>query len=201
MTREQAKKLLIKTGVAEPTDVQISEILNSVMAEVNVEKEISEKYKTDAEKYSDVQKELDDLKKSGMSDVEKALAAAKKAQEDAETLKADYAKKASQMEVEKIFVTAGLKNEEYEGFIGGIVGTDAEASKKLAQSFADTISKQRESAIAQTKKDLLNNTGSPDGNEGGNEEVKTDAEKLAETSIMSQAESNKTASDGLERFK
>lgn len=180
MTREQAKKQLINCGVAEPTEEQITNLLNSVKAEVDVEKNKAEKYKTDAEKLADVQAELDGLKQSGMSDVEKALADAKKAQEDAETLKNDYAKKSSQIEVEKIFVAAGLKTEDYQGFIDGIVGTDAEASKKLAQSFAETISKQRETAVAETKKELLKNTGNPDGDGGDGGETKTEDVVMAE---------------------
>lgn len=57
---------------------------------------------------------------------------------------------------------------------------DAEASKVLSQSFADTISKQRESAVAQAKRDLLNNTGNPGVGNGGIGEKKTEDVLMAE---------------------
>ena len=43
MTREQAKQKLISFGVAEPTDEQISDLLNSVNAETKKEKETEKK--------------------------------------------------------------------------------------------------------------------------------------------------------------
>ena len=39
MTREQAKQKLISFGVAEPTDEQISDLLNSINAETKKEKD------------------------------------------------------------------------------------------------------------------------------------------------------------------
>ena len=170
LSEEQIEKIIAENG----KDVQ-AEQAKAVKAKAD-----ADKYKTDASKYAEAQAKLDELEKAGMSDVEKALADAKKAQEDAETLKNDYAKKASRIEVEKIFVSAGLKTEDYANFIDGIVGTDAEASKKLAQSFADTISKQREVAIAQTKKDLLKDSDDPDGNGGDGGDTKTEDVVMAE---------------------
>lgn len=196
MSREQAKQQLINFGVAEPTEEQITNLLNAVKTEVDTEKVKAEQYKTDAGKYVAAQEELDTLKAQGMSDVEKALAQAKKAQEDAEILKLDYARKSNQIEVEKIFVGAGLTTDDYGGFIGGIVGDDLEKSTTLAKSFADTISKQRESAVAQAKKDLLNNTDDPSAGEGGQGEGKTEdvlnAEKIAGT-LLPVGEQTKTA--------
>ena len=50
MTREQAKQKLISFGVAEPTDEQISDLLNSINAETKKEKDRADGYKAKADK-------------------------------------------------------------------------------------------------------------------------------------------------------
>ena len=50
MTREKAKQKLITFGVAEPTDEQITNFLNTVGAETKKEREKADNYKADAEK-------------------------------------------------------------------------------------------------------------------------------------------------------
>ena len=72
MKREEAKQKLIDLGIAEPTEEQISSLLDSVTAETKSEKARADKYKEDASKAADLQKQLDDLQSQNLSDAEKA---------------------------------------------------------------------------------------------------------------------------------
>ena len=53
MKREEAKQKLIDLGIAEPTEEQISSLLDSVTAETKSEKARADKYKEDASKAAD----------------------------------------------------------------------------------------------------------------------------------------------------
>lgn len=72
MTRAEAKQKLISFGVAEPTDEQITELLNSINAETKKEKDKAEQYKAEAEKAKDLQTQLDEINGQNMSELEKA---------------------------------------------------------------------------------------------------------------------------------
>lgn len=191
MTREQAKNFLIKLGIAEPTDTQVTEYLNTVSNERRDAENDRDKYKTDAEKAAALQAEIDTLKSKGMTDVEKALAEAKKAKEDADLLSLNFKKQTSRLGVEKLLLAAGLKEEDYKDYIDDIVSDDSEKSTRLANGFIKTIVSQKESAVAQHKKDLMHDTGKPGGSGAGNGTTKTEAEEIAEN--LSKASSSSSA--------
>ena len=72
MTRTEAKELLIQLGIAEPTEEQITSYLNQVNGEVKSEKDRADKLKADADKATELQKQLEEINSKGLSDVEKA---------------------------------------------------------------------------------------------------------------------------------
>ena len=72
LVREQAKENLKTLGVAEPTEEQVTNYLNQVGGETQKEKELANKYKTDALKVADLQKKLDELNDANLSEIEKA---------------------------------------------------------------------------------------------------------------------------------
>ena len=67
MTREDVLKLF-----PDATDEQITNLLNQNNSEVAREKGKADKYKADAQKADDLQKQLDDLNSQNLSDIEKA---------------------------------------------------------------------------------------------------------------------------------
>ena len=75
MTREQARQKLISFGVAEPTDEQISDLLNSINAETKKEKDRADGYKAKADKADELQSQIDELNSQNMTEVEKATKA------------------------------------------------------------------------------------------------------------------------------
>ena len=58
MTRETAKSLLVTLGIETPTDEQITNYLNQVNKEVKSEKDRADKYKGEADKVAELQKQL-----------------------------------------------------------------------------------------------------------------------------------------------
>lgn len=187
MTREDIKKQF-----PDATDEQITAILNINGDDVRTWKDKVPK-KTDYEELVRKATEFDKLQEADLTDAEKI----KKALDDANSTKSKYAKANNKLEVEKILMAAGMKPEEYEEFIDGLVSEDEEASKKVAQGIADNFVAVKESTEKAVKSELLKNMPGLDGNgsgqNGNNKEdgQESEAEKVAKTI----AETSKAASD------
>lgn len=99
--------------------------------------------------------------------------------------------------MEKILVAAGLKEEDYKDLIDTLVSEDLDKSKNSANAFATLVSKQKETAVQKTKEEMMDNTPTPGGNGGSNNDEKSEAEKVAETigKSMAGSESTKTIVD------
>lgn len=72
MTREQAKQKLVALGIAEPTEEQVTDFLNTIGAETKKEKDRADGLKAKADKADELQTQLDDLNSQNLSDIEKA---------------------------------------------------------------------------------------------------------------------------------
>lgn len=187
MTREDIKKQF-----SDATDEQITAILNINGDDVRAWKDKVLK-KTDYEELVRKATEFDKLQEADLTDAEKI----KKALDDANATKSKYAKANNKLEVEKILMSAGMKPEEYEEFIDGLVSEDEEASKKVAQGIADNFAAVKESTEKAVKSELLKNMPGLDGNGSGQDGddkedgQESEAEKVAKTI----AETSKAASD------
>lgn len=171
MTRQQAKENLIAIGIAEPTDEQITNYLNQVNGESKKEKDKAEKYKADAEKAEELQKQLDDLNNQNLSEVEKA----NKERDDALNSVTTLQNQIKAMELKTKFAEKGIAGEQAE---------------KLLQSLNDgnfdvdilgQIISEKETAAAQAKeKEIADKSTNPGGGSvGGKEDTRTNAEKIA----------------------
>lgn len=194
MTREDIKKQF-----PDATEEQITAILNingtDIEAEKkkNVDPKVLKQLQADSEAYKKLQE-------AGLTDAEKL----QKALDDATASKAEFAKKSNRLDVEKILVGAGLTEEDYKDLIDGLVSEDAEASKALATNLASMLTKQKEAAVQKTKEELMDGTQTPGsgGNGGGEDDKeKTPDIKFAEMAASSKAEADKSATEGLNRFK
>ena len=180
MTREQAKQKLISFGVAEPTDEQISDLLNSINAETKKEKDRADGYKAKADKADELQSQLDELNSQNMTEVEKATKALELAnQKIAELEKRDAIRTQRANAMEKF----GLTAEQASKVVTDDGATDYEV---LGQIFADS----KKSAIAEYEKRKLEGTPNPGGSAGGSGEEKTTAEKLVEKFYGGQKQEN-----------
>lgn len=171
MTREQAKKNLIAFGIEAPTEEQITNYLNQVKTEVDP-------FRDKANKTDELQTELDKLNQQGMTELEKA----NKAIEDSNKIIAELTKQVNKSEVKAIFGGAGLTEDDYKDLIDGIVSDDLETSKSLASNFVTILNKQKEVTESKVKEGLLKETPGGSGkSDDGNSDLKTEAEKIAET--------------------
>lgn len=174
ITREQAKKKLIELGVEQPTEEQITKYLNSIVGEVQKAEKKAEEDKAELERLKAIEEELEAEKEKNLTAEEKAKKAeetVQKALESARLKEVEFAKRVSRLSVEKIFAEAGLTEDEYSGFIDGIVLEDEEQSKKLATNLVNTfntkLTGQKEAMQAEFDKKLLENTPNPSGGSGG----------------------------------
>lgn len=169
MTREQAKQKLISFGVAEPTEEQITDLLNSIGAETKKEKERADGLKAKADTVDELQKQLNELNSQNMTEVEKATKALEEANKKiAELERKDVIRTQRASAMEKFNITA----EQAAQVVKDDGSTDYDV---LGQIFAEG----KKNAVAAFEKQKLNDTPNPDGTKGGNEN-KTAAENIAE---------------------
>lgn len=159
MTREQARANLISYGVAEPTEEQITAYLNGVNSEVKREKDRADKYKLDADKASQLQKQLDDISNQNLSEVEKA----NKATEDALAQVEALQKRIDRAEQLKSLAEKGITGEQAEKLIS--------EDGKLDYEILGQIISDRENAAKQAKEqEIANNQGNPGGGQAGGQD-------------------------------
>ena len=159
MTREQAKANLISYGVTEPTDEQVTNYLNTVNGEIKKEKDRADRYKLDADKASELQKQLDEIANNNLSEVEKA----NKATEDAMAQVAALQKRIDRAEQLKALAEKGIAGEQAEKLI-------SEDGKLDFEVLGQIISERESAAMVAKEKEIANNQGNPNGgsNGGGN---------------------------------
>lgn len=151
MTREDVLKLF-----PESTDEQITNLLNQNNSEVAREKGKADKYKTDAQKAADLQKQIDDLNSQNLSDIEKATQDLEKANARiAELERLDAIRTQRSLAMEKFNVTGEQAKQ--------IVKDDGSLDYDI---LGQIISDKEKAAVAQKEKDDLNNTKNPDGSNG-----------------------------------
>ena len=169
MTRESARKNLVAMGIAEPTDEQITTYLNQVQGETKAERERADKYKDDAQRATDLQRQLDEINDQNLSEIEKA----NKERDTALGAVDDLKKQLKDMQLMSALAEHG------------IVGDDAKNLVKNGELDVATLGKilsERETkAAADKEKELLARTPNPNGDKGDGGEDKTAAEKLVES--------------------
>lgn len=183
MTREQAKENLKTLGFEEPTDDQVTKYLNQLGGETQKEKELANKYKTDALKVADLQKKLDELNDANLSEIEKANKATETANAQIEELQ----KQIAAMELKTQLAEIGITGEQAEKLIS--------ADGKLDTAVLGQIIAERETTAKSLKeKELLDGTPDPKGgNKGGDD--KTAEDKLVESIASELSGVNKSAAD------
>lgn len=186
MTREQAKQKLISFGVEEPTDEQISDLLNSINAETKKEKDRADGYKAKADKADELQSQIDEINSQNMTELEKATKALESAnQKIAKLEKRDVIRTQRASAMEKF----GLTAEQASKVVTDDGATDYEV---LGQIFADS----KKSAIAEYEKQKLDGTPNPGGSTGstGKDEKPEDV-KNAESITFGTQSAEQSAKD------
>lgn len=169
MNREQAKQNLITIGIAEPTEQQVSDYLDQVNGESRRERDRADRYKADASKVADLQKQLDDLNSQNLSDIEKA----NKERDEALTNVDALRKEVNQMKTLNALAERGITGDDAKNLIREDGSLDFETLGKIIT--------ERETAAASAKEaELLKNTPNPGGKGADESGDKTAAQRLVE---------------------
>lgn len=118
--------------------------------------------------------EYEKFKQSKMTEDEKKAEEAKKQAEANERMLLDYNK----MKAENIFAKAGFKEEDYSSILDTIVGTDLEKTKTLAETFCNTLVKQKETIEKEVKDNIIKGTKTPPAGTAGTSSKKDEYQKL-----------------------
>lgn len=200
MTRDELKEIM-----PDITDEQITAFLNKHHEELNANAD--EKLKTMKAALADAtkarkaaEKELKELKDSQLTEDEKL----QKALEDAAASKADYTKKLNRLDIEKMFVDAGIASEFYGSVIDSIVTDDAEVSKKTAESFINVMKSQKEATEKAVREEL---SMAPDphsaggsGSEGKPTPTLTKSQQVAQQLAQQNSRNVKSAKSALSYY-
>lgn len=196
VSREEAKKQLVTFGISEPTEQQITDYLNNVNAEAVKEKAKADKYKTDAEKAEELQRQLDALQTQGLSDLEKANKANEALQAQIATLTTNSFKS----EAKGILKGFGFDDETIEALLPGMIADTLENTTARANAYVTAMNKVRENAIKEKEKSDLDGTGTP-GSGKPPEDKKSEAELFAEGMVKANSSDAKGADAILSNYK
>ena len=190
MTREQSKQFLTSLGIENVTEEMITNHLNQINNAIKSEKDRADKYKTEADKVSELQKKLEEINNQGLSDVEKA----NKETEKANLRIAELEKSIKTMQTQKQLAELGIVGESAEKFF------DSEGNVDFSV-LGQILSAREKNAATAKEKELAVNAGNPGGNNGGGEPEKTADIQFAESYGKRTAESNKATADALASYK
>lgn len=187
MKREEARQKLINLGIAEPTEEQISSLLDSVTAETRSEKARADRYKADADKAKELEQQLTEIQNQNLTDVEKQQKENEALQQQIKALTESNLK----TEAKAILKGSGLEDADIEALIPGMIaGIDkVEDVQARANAYVSAMNKVRDNAIKKHDEDVLNGTGTPGGD---GEDDKTDdvinAEKISFGGVAKEAQ-------------
>lgn len=180
MTRADAKQKLASYGIAEPTEEQITDLLNSINAETQKEKQRADGYKADADKAAELQAELDRINAEKMTDAEKQAKDLEKANNRiAELEKAQQLITQRNSVAEKFNVTAEQAKQ--------IVKDDGSFDYDV---LGQIISDKEKAAATAKEQEIAGKAGNPNGASGGGADNKSAAENIATKLFGGQKQEN-----------
>lgn len=180
MTRAEAKAKLISYGISEPTEEQITDLLNSINAETQKEKQRADGYKADADKAAELQAELDRINAEKMTDAEKQAKDLEKANNRiAELEKAQQLITQRNSVAEKFNVTAEQAKQ--------IVKDDGSFDYDV---LGQIISDKEKAAATAKEQEIAGKAGNPNGASGGGADNKSTAENIATKLFGGQKQEN-----------
>lgn len=165
MNKEELVKILGNEELK--TDEERVNAINKLLAESTIPKDkfndTSAKLREAEEKLSSMTTAFEDFKKSKMTDEEKKNAE----REDLQNQLLKYQMDLNRLEVEKIFESNGLTQEDYKDIEANIIGKDRETSIASATAFVNILKLNSEKVAQATKQELLKSTPIPVGGTGG----------------------------------
>jgi len=190
MTRDQSRQFLESLGIENVTDEMITNHLNQVNNAVKSEKDRAEKYRAEAEKVTELQKQLDEINSKGLSDVERA----NKATEDALKKVAELEKNIKTMQTQKQLAELGIVGEQ----ANTLFDEDGNVNFSV---FGQILSDTKKNAASAREVELAGKAGNPGGQGGsGGEPEKSVAETYAEGYAKRMTEGGKAQGDAMASY-
>ncbi len=155
-------KILEIIGDEEKTDEIVSSLHEFMIPKDQYDKTAT-KLKEKTQELNTLNSEFEEAKKAQMSEQEKMQFEIEKA----EKVKQEFLLKTNRLDAEKLFVSAGIAEDDYKDLIDGLVSPDAEKTKQVVSGVANMLKKERDTAIAKTKEEMLDSTPRP---QGGNDD-------------------------------
>ena len=152
MSREEAKQFLINSGVAEPTDEAISNLLNTIHTSVKSAEDKASRYKEEAAKVAELKKQLDDINNEKLTDAEKSAKAVEEANAKVQQLEMTV----KTMQLQKSLAEIGIVGEDATQLIG-------EDGSLNTTKLGEILAAREKNAVDVYKKQALDSTPSPDG--------------------------------------
>lgn len=169
MNKEELVKILASEELKSNEDKV--DAINKLLAESTIPKDkyndTSAKLKEAEERLSTMSNDFEEFKKSKMTDEEKKNAE----RENMQNQLLKYQLDLNRLEVEKIFESNGLTQEDYKDIEANIIGKDRETSIASANAFVNILKLNSEKAAQKTKQELLKETPTPIGGTGGTKTV------------------------------
>lgn len=169
MNKEELVKILGNEELK--TDEERVNAINKLLAESTIPKDkfndTSAKLREAEEKLTSMSNEFEEFKKSKMTDEEKKNAE----RENMQNQLLKYQLDLNRLEVEKIFESNGLTQEDYKDIEANIIGKDRETSIASANAFVNILRANSEKVAQKTKQDLLKDTPTPVGGTGSAQTV------------------------------
>lgn len=190
MSREEAREFIkTKFGIEEPTDQQVTDFLNETNKDSQKKNDLTTKYNDEKKRADDLQKQLDELNDSKLTDAEKA-----QKELEAQTSKvASLEKQIQLMERKTKLAEKGIVGEEAEKLFNADGSLDFDA-------FGAILADREAKAKAEKEKELLDRT--PDagnkGGKGGEDDGKPDA--LTQSVINGLKKDNKVSANIINNY-
>lgn len=169
MNKEELVKILGNEELK--SDEERVNAINKLLAESTIPKDkfndTSAKLREAEEKLASMTNDFEEFKKSKMTDEEKKNAE----RENMQNQLLKYQLDLNRLEVEKIFESNGLKEEDYKDIESNIIGKDRESSIASANAFVNILKSNSERVAQATKQELLKDTPTPIGGTGSTKTI------------------------------
>ena len=169
MNKEELVKILGNEELK--SDEERVNAINKLLAESTIPKDkfndTSAKLREAEEKIASITNDFEEFKKSKMTDEEKKNAEKESMQNQLLKYQLDL----NRLEVEKIFESNGLTQEDYKDIEANIIGKDRETSIASANAFVNILKANSEKVAQATKQDLLKSNPTPVGGNGAGQSV------------------------------
>ena len=152
MSRSEVKELFKSWGIEEPTDEQVTNYLNTISKEVKSAEDKAMKYKAQADKALDLEKQLDELNSQNLSELEKSQKATDEANAKVQALEQTV----KTMQLQKSLAEIGITGDDAVSLVG-------EDGSLNTEKLGEILNAREKAAVATYQKQALDSTPSANG--------------------------------------